>query len=167
MPQASEELREKWGIDEQKASKFLESHGFKLTKDCQWQAPPEHTITEEEWSAIEFLIDEWDFGSLVLHELKIEMPPQACEMPNKPTIWRRLGFRHPHVHVFDDVEGMAPGACTTNVVVHMSWGDRLRLLISGRFGVQIRMQTDVTVSEAISKCDIGVLPPFEKGVPAR
>lgn len=69
MPQASDAQRAKWGIDSSEAINFLQEQGYVLTEEFEWKLPPgrrEHGIepTEEEWSAIAFLIDEWDFGSI-------------------------------------------------------------------------------------------------------
>jgi len=70
MPQASDELRDtitKWfgRIDDYAVIKFLESHGFTLTRDWFWIAPvPSHTISEIEFNCLRFLIDEWDFGGI-------------------------------------------------------------------------------------------------------
>lgn len=65
MPQASDELRKKWGIDDGKATKFLKDAGFILNRDWSWTSPkPENEITEDEWGAISFMIQEWDYGGL-------------------------------------------------------------------------------------------------------
>lgn len=68
MPQAEEWLRNKWGIMDGPAIEFLESRGFKLTREWCWTHPcPEHyQPTDEEYEAVIFLIDEWDFGPICL-----------------------------------------------------------------------------------------------------
>lgn len=74
MPQASEELRKEWmsSTDEpsdQVAMKYLQEHGYKLTRSYQWILPtPAHLPTEKEQSAIRFLINEWDFGGVTTVE---------------------------------------------------------------------------------------------------
>lgn len=72
MPQASDEMRAlmlKWFGDEISEAgpiKFLESRGYVLRKDWQWQLPtPAHTVSREEFACVQFLIEEWDFGALV------------------------------------------------------------------------------------------------------
>lgn len=64
MPQASDELRAEWnGPDDATAIKFLTDAGYKLTRGWEWLLPvPNHEPTEKEISAIQFLVDEWDFG---------------------------------------------------------------------------------------------------------
>lgn len=65
MPQATEELRKRWdGPSEFKAMNHLYMRGFKLTPQWEWTAPPGVQVTEEDRSAILFLIQEWDFGGL-------------------------------------------------------------------------------------------------------
>lgn len=68
MPQASDEDRARWGgrdgIGEEKAMDYLESRGFRLTRQWHWIKPDGHIMTDDDWGAINFLIDEWDFGGL-------------------------------------------------------------------------------------------------------
>jgi hypothetical protein len=65
MPQASDEQRAEWGIDDAPVIAFLRTQGYELTRHWTWIAPtPNHVPSEKEWSAIYFLIDEWDFGGL-------------------------------------------------------------------------------------------------------
>lgn len=66
MPQATEELRRRWdGPSEEKALRHLESKGFLLTRGWDWVGPHGYEPTEEDLSAIQFLIEEWDFGGLL------------------------------------------------------------------------------------------------------
>ena len=70
MPQASDELRAKWGgaqgVGEDKAEGFLRERGWTLTRDWGWLKPTfEHAPTEDELDAIIFLIEEWDYGGIV------------------------------------------------------------------------------------------------------
>lgn len=66
MPQASEELRREWnGPGEDTAVKFLEYHGYVMhQRTYTWVAPQGHKPTAKELRAIQFLMDEWDFGGL-------------------------------------------------------------------------------------------------------
>jgi len=64
MPQATEAQRARWGISEEKAIDHLESRGFKLTREWTWLAPEGRVPDEDDWSAIDFLIDEYDFAGL-------------------------------------------------------------------------------------------------------
>lgn len=70
MPQADEELRSimvDWfgSMEDYGPTKLLESHGFVLTREWKWIKPvPSHTLNEIEWTCLQFLIDEWDFGGL-------------------------------------------------------------------------------------------------------
>ena len=69
MPQATEEQRAQWGGDggvgEDKAIAFLEAAGYTLRPDWLWTKPtPEHVPTDDEISASNFLVDEWDFGGI-------------------------------------------------------------------------------------------------------
>lgn len=69
MPSGPPELHEKWsnyypeGFGDQNAMRFLREAGFKLTDGWTWIAPGREP-TEEEWSAINYLVWEWDFGGL-------------------------------------------------------------------------------------------------------
>lgn len=70
MPQASQELREEWMADgiasDEKAMQYLKAAGYRLTRQWFWIKPtPAHSPTDKEWSAICFLVDEWDFGGIV------------------------------------------------------------------------------------------------------
>jgi hypothetical protein len=47
---------------------------------------------------------------------------------------------------------------TTNVVVHVDWLDRLRLLWSGRALIQITTYTDLVVQDAESLSNFSVIP---------
>ena len=67
MPQASEDDRARaralfGSIMVDDACKFLLARGFKERR-WTWQAP-DREITDDEWFAINFLIDEWDYGGI-------------------------------------------------------------------------------------------------------
>jgi hypothetical protein len=64
MPQASDEQRAQWGISDGTATRFLESRGYVLTRQFTWVPPTGHLPTDKEWDAVQFLIDEWDFGGV-------------------------------------------------------------------------------------------------------
>lgn len=74
MPQSSDEMRGlmfDWfgeAISETGPINFLESHGYTLRQDWQWEPPTyAHTIRYEEAVCLQFLIEEWDFGYVVNH----------------------------------------------------------------------------------------------------
>jgi hypothetical protein len=66
VPQASDELRARWG--EQVGGNpiaFLTDRGFLLTREFTWVLPAGRTeVDEDEASAITYLVDEWDFGGI-------------------------------------------------------------------------------------------------------
>jgi hypothetical protein len=70
MPQATEEQRHKWGgmggVGDDKASRFLQDRGFKLTDDWQWAYRTGQEFTDQDFEAAQFLCDEWDYGWFVL-----------------------------------------------------------------------------------------------------
>lgn len=69
MPQATEELRRKWdGPDDTVAMQFLEDQGYRLLKNWTWLAPDNRNPSDDEFSAVLFLIQEWDFGGIVTCE---------------------------------------------------------------------------------------------------
>lgn len=65
MPQAGDEQRAVWGIDSAFAVSFLEARGYVLTDHWSWRLPPgQEEPCDDEWSAIAFLVDEWDYGAI-------------------------------------------------------------------------------------------------------
>lgn len=74
MPQATDELRAYWGgVDDTPAYEHLKRQGFIDHHDWTWTKPsPDYVLSERDWNAIEFLIDEWDWGGL----RKEEEPPR-------------------------------------------------------------------------------------------
>lgn len=69
MPQASDAQRRRWGgrhgVGEDKAEGFLKSRGYVLTRQWYWTLPkPDHYVTAEEADAMQFLMDEWDYGGI-------------------------------------------------------------------------------------------------------
>lgn len=63
MPSATKELQDEW-VEDNLAVRFLEGRGFKLTSRWTWVEPEGHEATAEEWRAIDYLFQEWDFGGL-------------------------------------------------------------------------------------------------------
>ena len=48
-----------------KCIEFLKNRGYILTKAWCWVKPvPSHSINDEEFNCLQFLIDEWDFGGI-------------------------------------------------------------------------------------------------------
>ena len=48
------------------AIKYLETRGYRLTRDFFWERPvPHRPETEEEASAIGYLFAEWDYGGVI------------------------------------------------------------------------------------------------------
>lgn len=56
-------------------------------------------------------------------------------------------------------EGFAPSTMLIRTVVTVSWGDRLRMLASGRCEVVTRTHTDVSVGRCVSVSQFNVNPP--------
>lgn len=65
MPQATEELRAEWGIDDGPVIKWLQDRGWQYTQNWEWIKPSlDYKPTGKEIRAIEFLFQEWDWGGL-------------------------------------------------------------------------------------------------------
>ncbi len=68
MPQASDELRQEWGgeqgIAEDKAEDFLAERGI-VIRHFMFFIEKDRVLTSREVRAIQFLQDEWDYGSVV------------------------------------------------------------------------------------------------------
>jgi hypothetical protein len=71
MPQASDKDRRKaerlfGSIDSGDACAFLKRKGWRLeTPRYEWRKPfAAYEVSDDEWFAIDFLIDEWDFGGV-------------------------------------------------------------------------------------------------------
>lgn len=97
MPQASEDLCKRWnGPSEHMAIKHLKGAGYLLTAEWEWLCPKGRTPTEEDQSAILFLIQEWDYGGLLLSdprthaaldEKRAAIAPYECKFCGAPS-WR-------------------------------------------------------------------------------
>ena len=68
MPQATKTMREKWGGDQgvgpDKAMAYLETCGWTLNEHGLWKLPSDRQTAEigdDEFEALQFLIDEWDY----------------------------------------------------------------------------------------------------------
>lgn len=65
MPQADNVLRIKWaGPDDTKALNHLLEAGYVMTEWWTWVVPAGREPTDDDMSAVQFLIDEWDFDGL-------------------------------------------------------------------------------------------------------
>jgi hypothetical protein len=64
MPQATDEQRDRWPGGDAEAITYLEAAGFKLTKIWTWIKPDGHDPTPKEWDAVDYLVNEWDFGGI-------------------------------------------------------------------------------------------------------
>lgn len=64
MPQASAELRAAWPEGDGQAIEHLEGRGYRLRRDWQWDALGVEGYAEADASAIQYLIDEWDYGGI-------------------------------------------------------------------------------------------------------
>lgn len=71
MPQATDELRKRWGTDggagDEKAIEHLVKYGFEFNKGVikpppQWNWDDPRIKAADTWGAIEFLCDEWDYS---------------------------------------------------------------------------------------------------------
>lgn len=64
MPQASDEQRAEWnGPSDETALAYLRGRGYVLDPDWTWHPPrADWTPTEKDVSAMQFMVDEWDYG---------------------------------------------------------------------------------------------------------
>lgn len=73
MPSSTPELQKAWGghngLDSSKATEFLTNRGYSLQRNWMWVAPAHvRTLDDmaiEEYDAMLFLIQEWDYGGLI------------------------------------------------------------------------------------------------------
>jgi hypothetical protein len=73
MPQTTPELRAKFpGFDAQ-ACTYLKSQGYILTRQWEWVKPREE-VTDDEWDALVYLVEEWDYG-LFCSRMNTPPPP--------------------------------------------------------------------------------------------
>lgn len=80
MPSGCPIIHEKWsnyytdyadermlGSGDINAVRYLREQGFILTRQWEWTHPEKKTLkslSEEEWCAMSYLVDEWDYGYL-------------------------------------------------------------------------------------------------------
>lgn len=48
-----------------KRGRWLEARGYVLLSSFYWTHPTRSNPTPEEWEAIDYLIDEWDYGGFI------------------------------------------------------------------------------------------------------
>lgn len=67
MPSTTPERAARWpGLDSQ-AIDYLNNQGFTLTRSWEWTKPHStYILTEKEEDAIVYLIQEWDFGGILI-----------------------------------------------------------------------------------------------------
>ncbi len=61
MPQATDELRARWDIEDGPVWAYLKAKGFAEDRFVILRPSLEHELTDAETSAISFLIQEWDW----------------------------------------------------------------------------------------------------------
>lgn len=86
MPSGPSELHEKWQ-DDNKACKYLQDRGYRLTREWQWNLPhSQYKPTKEEMEAMYYLVVEWDYGGYS-NEAKTELDRQE-----KRSFWCKIGL---------------------------------------------------------------------------
>ena len=63
MPQAKQALRDEWQ-DDASAISYLEQGGYILTEQWFWLKRDDWKTTDRDLRAIDYLIQEWDFGGI-------------------------------------------------------------------------------------------------------
>lgn len=92
------------------------------------------------------------------------MTENAFAMEYRPSLserfWRALGWRYHFVDLPEtpEVEKM-PGWAMTHVRLSLSFGDRLRLLFTGRVRLDIRQKLSSEVMDIVSAASIEIYPP--------
>lgn len=81
-------------------------------------------------------------------------------------MWRFFGFCwKPDDDLYDwrnmdpPQEGFAPGAMTTITHIHITFIDRLRVLLTGHVAVEIFTKADTIPAKLLSRSRVAVLPP--------
>lgn len=65
MPSAAPELQAQWPGGDNEAMGHLENSGYRLTREWTWIPPKaDYAATDRDLSAINYLVDEWDFGGV-------------------------------------------------------------------------------------------------------
>ena len=85
--------------------------------------------------------------------------------PFKSKVWRFLGFCWRPDDIFEwrnmdpPQEGYAPGAFMTITHVNVSFGDRLRILLTSHVAVEVSTKADIIPAKLLSRSRVAVLPP--------
>lgn len=84
-------------------------------------------------------------------------------------MWRWMGFCWPYDPALSDwrnmeppQDGYAPGAFITETHITISFGDRLRILLTGHVAVEVSTKADVIPKRLTSRSRVAVLPPIKK-----
>ncbi len=103
-------------------------------------------------------------------------PEQISEIPAAPApngfcmvytpnrrerFWRAMGYHSRHPDLPEEAEKLS-GWVATDIRVHVSFWDRIRLLVSGKAMVRVRTATDAHVDHAISASTFEIVPPYER-----
>ncbi len=92
------------------------------------------------------------------------MTENSYAMVSRPSLYTRairlLGFRFRHFDMSEHGEKM-PGWMMTEVRVDFSFGDRVRLLFSGRLLLRIEQRTNIQVDECVSVASPRIFAPWE------
>lgn len=81
MPQATDKLRQLWngndGVDDVMATQYLQSRGFIFSRGGVIVAPVDHEFNEKDYSAIDYMRDEWDYDydNRLRHERGVIVKP--------------------------------------------------------------------------------------------
>lgn len=66
MPQATDKLRLLWndedGVDDVQATRYLLDRGFIFSRGGMIVASVDHVFNEKDYSAIDYMFQEWDYG---------------------------------------------------------------------------------------------------------
>lgn len=82
-----------------------------------------------------------------------------CAKPTlRQRLWWRLGYQWRIAETPAGAEALQ-GWMKTEVVVCLSFSDRLRLLLSGRLRLNVINHTDIQIGRAIASTDVLVVPP--------
>lgn len=74
--------------------------------------------------------------------------------------WRRLGFcQRGAPRPASPKDGFAEGWLIVASTTHFDWGDRLRILLSGKVYAEHCVQTDVVVGRSFAETAVSILPP--------
>lgn len=78
MPSAPAELQDKFPGMDSEAIEVLEKHGWSMSPGFIWSPPaPTYKPSQREWDAIDYLIQEWDYGYAAQPVPKVGETPAA------------------------------------------------------------------------------------------